>query len=251
MALRAPLWRHCRLNCPFQSPSRSFATTSTLYAKSSKKQLADDHANIPTYPYGPARWYKQSNFGLYGGQRIRFGNNVSERTETKTRRKWRPNIQHKRLWSVALARFIQIKVSTRVLRTIDKCGGLDEYVVGEKSARVKELGMKGWELRWRVMQTPWWKSKARAEREGLGLVELERLEMKRNHRVGGEELVGRDGAVVSEEVLAEQVRAYDEEAAKEEVMLSEESITGEARSDGFMVEQPPPPKIPTEAEARV
>jgi large subunit ribosomal protein L28 len=148
-------------------------------------------------------------------------------------------------------RFIQVKVSTRVLRTIDKCGGLDEYLVGEKSARVKELGMKGWELRWRVMQTPWWKSKVRAQRMALGLVELERLEMKKNARERKEELVGRDGAIVSEEVLAEQVKAYDEEAAQEEVVLSEEAITGDRRGDGFMVEQPPPSTIPTTPEARV
>jgi large subunit ribosomal protein L28 len=134
-----------------------------------------------------------------------------------------------------------------VLRTIDKCGGLDAYLLGEKSARVKELGMKGWELRWRVMQTPWWKSRVRAERRALGLTELDRLQGV----VGGEELIGRNGDVVSEEVLAEQVKAYDEEARQEEVLLSEDGAGEEVvRDDGFMAEQPPPSSTPKSPEAR-
>ena len=40
-----------------------------------------------------------------------------------------------------------------MLRTIDKCGGLDGYLLGNKAQRIKELGVKGWELRWRVMQS--------------------------------------------------------------------------------------------------
>lgn len=42
-------------------------------------------------------------------------------------------------------------MATRVLRTIDKCGGLDEYLLGEGKGRIKELGMEGWRLRWRIM----------------------------------------------------------------------------------------------------
>ena len=45
-----------------------------------------------------------------------------------------------------------MKVATRVLRTIDKVGGLDQYLLGEKAGRVKELGVEGWRLRWRVMK---------------------------------------------------------------------------------------------------
>jgi len=134
-----------------------------------KQALANSHANLPEYPYGPSRWYKQSNFGLYGGLKISSGNNVSEKTETKTRRKWRPNVQMKRLYSHALDRYVRVKVATRVLRTIDKSGGLDEYLVGEKPARIKELGMKGWALRCKVMETTWWKQRQIQEREQYGL----------------------------------------------------------------------------------
>jgi len=66
--------------------------------------------------------------------------------------------------------FVRTRVTTRVLRTIDKVGGLDAYLLGIKPARIAELGPWGWRLRWRVMQTPFIKKKLKAERIQLGLV---------------------------------------------------------------------------------
>ena len=43
---------------------------------------------------------------------------------------------------------MQVKVQARVLRTIDKVGGLDEYLLGNKPARIKELGVEGCRYRW-------------------------------------------------------------------------------------------------------
>lgn len=34
---------------------------------------------------------------------------------------------------------------------MDKVGGLDEYLLGGGAARVKELGLEGWRLRWAVV----------------------------------------------------------------------------------------------------
>lgn len=62
-------------------------------------------------------------------------------------------------------------MQARVLRTIDKVGGLDEYLLGGKRARVKELGMGGWELRWRIWQTDMVTERFRREREALGVPE--------------------------------------------------------------------------------
>lgn len=134
---------------------------------------------IPPYPYGRARWYKQSDLGLYGGQRIQFGNNVAEGHGNEpngvtTRRSWAVNWFNKRLFSKALGRFIQLRVSNRVLRTIDKVGGLDEYLLGEKEGRIKGLGLKGWELRWAVMQSRGMQARFRKERNKLGMTPLEK-----------------------------------------------------------------------------
>lgn len=155
-----------------RAPSnRAFSTTSSVsvslqWDKNSPSALQEV---LPPYPYGPARWYKQSRLGLYGGQRIQFGNNVGEKIEVKTRRTWRPNIFTRKLFSKSLNRPVQVRVSARVLRTIDKLGGLDEYLLGEKEARIKELGESGWWLRWAIMQTPNVKKRFREERKALGL----------------------------------------------------------------------------------
>ncbi|OIW27903.1 hypothetical protein CONLIGDRAFT_453909 [Coniochaeta ligniaria NRRL 30616] len=189
---------------------------------------------IPSYPYGPRQVYKQSNTGLYGNARIRFGNIVSPKYEVKTRRKWRVNIHRKRLWSASLKAFVQTRVTTRVMRTVDKVGGLDEYLLGSKPGRVKELGPWGWRLRWRVMQTPSVKARFAAERRALGLDELskeaeavrERAELA---AVGGE----------SAEALREEIDAVL--ASGEDIVLEEE-VQAEAEG-GFMKEEEKPKTV--------
>lgn len=164
--------------------ARAFATSSALLATGYPYQGVprDSHGisvpipkpsskspEIPPYPHGPRRVYKQSNGGLYGSSRIQFGNNVSEKHDVKTPRKWRPNVQRRRLWSDSLRCFVQTRVTTRVLRTIDKAGGLDNYLLADKSQRIKDLGPWGWKLRWRVMQSDTVRLRFAAERAALGL----------------------------------------------------------------------------------
>lgn len=149
---------------------------------------------------------------------------MSERNEIKTRRYWRPNVQNKRLWSNALRKFVKTRVTARVLRTIDKVGGLDEYLLGEKAGRVKELGMGGWKLRWRVMQTPMVKRRFAAQREALGLPLKEDV------------AVGADGLPVSKEAVAQAVEQMDIDIENEEIDLGEdEAPVGEMK---FMEEKP-------------
>jgi large subunit ribosomal protein L28 len=203
---------------------RTFSSTTCQLAKSTKQRLAFEHSAVPTYPYGASQVYKQSNFGLYGRQRIRYGNMVSEKNEIKTRRFWRPNVQLKRLWSDSLGSFVRIRVTTRVLRTIDKCGGLDEYLLGEKAGRVKDLGMGGWKLRWRIMQTEAVRERFRKQREAAGLLEPEAL-------------VGSDGTLVSAEQVEEEVRRYDDELERGADVDIGEDAEG-AAVDEFMREEP-------------
>ncbi|KAF2839554.1 hypothetical protein M501DRAFT_1002981 [Patellaria atrata CBS 101060] len=207
MILRQPTTLPLRL----ASTTRTFTTTPSaqrykpIFPPFSKPPprvreppLIPNDLAIPPYPHGPNKWFKQSNHGLYGGLTRRTGNNVSSKTKTKTRRKWLPNVNYKRIFSIALNRRVRVRVSTRVMRTIDKVGGLDEYLLGEKSARVRELGPLGWALRWRVLQTPYVRKRFRLQREALGLPDPE-VEM----------------GVRAEEVEA-QVRSFDEKLDQED-----------------------------------
>jgi large subunit ribosomal protein L28 len=49
------------------------------------------------------------------------GNNISH-AHNKTKRRFLPNIQKKRIWVKELNRFVTIKLSARALRTISKNG---------------------------------------------------------------------------------------------------------------------------------
>lgn len=61
-------------------------------------------------------------------------------------------------------------MQARVIRTIDKAGGLDNYLLGGKAARLRELGMGGWRLRAMMMRTDMVKERFQREREALGLL---------------------------------------------------------------------------------
>ncbi|KAI9282175.1 hypothetical protein BY458DRAFT_428836 [Sporodiniella umbellata] len=75
--------------------------------------------------------FKRAQRGLFGGKHIQFGNN-NPFSKKKTRRNWLPNVQNKNLFSATLSKFIEVKVTTAVLRTIDKKGGLDKYLLETK-----------------------------------------------------------------------------------------------------------------------
>lgn len=107
--------------------------------------------SVPPYPYGEATFYKQSNRGLYGGKTLQFGHQISD-YGNKHVRVFYPNVQKVTLWSEALQRSIPIRVVTSVLKTITREGGLDNYLLKDKAARIKELGPAGWALRYEVLQ---------------------------------------------------------------------------------------------------
>lgn len=55
------------------------------------------------------------------GKRTMTGNNVSH-ANNKTRRRWEPNLQLKRIWIPSENRFVRMRVSARGIRTIQKLG---------------------------------------------------------------------------------------------------------------------------------
>ncbi|KAK4174608.1 hypothetical protein QBC36DRAFT_333270 [Triangularia setosa] len=264
----------------FTLPIRSFsATPSQSYNQSRLKggegripipSPTGQAPHIPPYPLGPRLFYKQSNTGLYGHAAIRYGNNVSERNEIKTRRTWRPNVHRKRLWSISLRTWVQTRLTTRVLRTIDKVGGLDEYLLGIKSNRIKELGPWGWRLRWRIMQSKTVRTRFAKEREALGLVDgqlekevrLENKKYKMEQRqikfytkkmVGsepqastqGQQHVLPDGRIVDEagkEAYIKETDAMLADTTSEQILtLGEVEV---AKDEGFMKEKPVPKRAP-------
>ncbi|GMM33404.1 mitochondrial 54S ribosomal protein YmL24/YmL14 [Saccharomycopsis crataegensis] len=113
--------------------------------------IPKEKPEFPEYKYGESRIFKRSNKGLFGGRFLQFGNQISEKSKHKTRRTWQLNIMKKKFWSEALQRTIRINVATKVLRTITKEGGIDNYLTKDKPARIKELGPSGWKLRFRVL----------------------------------------------------------------------------------------------------
>lgn len=134
----------------------------------------------------------------------------------------------KRLWSGYLGRNIRIRVTTRVLRTIDKSGGLDEYLLGEKAARIRELGVAGWALRWRVMVTEGAQARFAKQRADLGLPSKQ------------DPLLGLDGSVVAKAQQIEEMRQFDEALDKEdtEIVLEDEAAAAIGSEEKFMEEVP-------------
>jgi large subunit ribosomal protein L28 len=62
------------------------------------------------------------------GKKTMSGNNVSH-SQRKTRRKFKVNIQRKMFPSGSLQTRFSFKVCAHVIKTIDKCGGLDAYLL--------------------------------------------------------------------------------------------------------------------------
>lgn len=91
-----------------------------------------------------------------------------------------------------------------MLRTIDKVGGLDEYLLGGKAARIKELGMGGWKLRWRIMGSVKIKERFAREREAL--------------------VVGKIPGVKTEKRLLD---------GRDKVVLADKSKGGQEKEDGI------------------
>ena len=78
------------------------------------------------------RWRSnRSRRGLYDGKDIRTGNNVSFSMRS-TKRTFKPNVFVKRVYSEILDDMIRFHLTTSTLRSIDKAGGLDNYLLARE-----------------------------------------------------------------------------------------------------------------------
>lgn len=105
---------------------------------------------VPRYEFEPM-FFKRQNRGLFGGLQRKRAKTCSE-SGNKNLRARLPNVQKASLWLETLNKRISTKVSTRVLKTIDKEGGLDRYLTKHSMGRIKTLGLKGWGLRYKVLK---------------------------------------------------------------------------------------------------
>lgn len=69
------------------------------------------------------------------GKGVLVGNNVSH-ANNKTKRRFLPNLRRQRLYSEALGESIRLRVSTQAIRTVERRGGLDGFLLGARDTEL-------------------------------------------------------------------------------------------------------------------
>ncbi len=82
----------------------------------------------------------------FTGRGVQAGNNVSH-ANNRSRRRFLPNLQHASLLSDVLGETVQVRLSTGAIRTIEKRGGLDAFLL---STSDDALGKKALILKRRI-----------------------------------------------------------------------------------------------------
>ena len=67
------------------------------------------------------------------GRGVQTGNNVSH-AHNKTRRRFLPNLQKTSLFSEALGKSVRLKLSAYAIRTVERKGGLDAFLLAAHTA---------------------------------------------------------------------------------------------------------------------
>lgn len=62
------------------------------------------------------------------GRGVQTGNNVSH-ANNRSRRRWLPNMQRSKFFSDVLGEAVKLRLSTRGIRTIEKKGGIDAFLL--------------------------------------------------------------------------------------------------------------------------
>ena len=71
------------------------------------------------------------------GKGVLTGNNVSH-AHNRTRRRFLPNLHDKALLSEALGRMVRLRVSASAIRTVERHGGLDAYLMKTPDDRLSQ-----------------------------------------------------------------------------------------------------------------
>ena len=69
------------------------------------------------------------------GKSFQTGNNVSH-AKNRTKRRFKPNLQNITFVSEVLGQKFQLKVAVSTIRTVEKKGGLDEFLINTPNSKL-------------------------------------------------------------------------------------------------------------------
>ena len=75
------------------------------------------------------------------GKKPMSGNNVSH-ANNRTKRRFIPNLQNVKLYSVILQKYINLNITVRTMKTVEKNGGLDSYLIKTSNRNLADTAIK-------------------------------------------------------------------------------------------------------------
>ena len=75
------------------------------------------------------------------GKKPMSGNNVSH-ANNRTKRRFIPNLQNVKLYSGTLQKYINLNITIRTMKTVEKNGGLDSYLIKTSNRNLAETAIK-------------------------------------------------------------------------------------------------------------
>ena len=75
------------------------------------------------------------------GKKPMSGNNVSH-ANNRTKRRFIPNLQSVKLYSNTLQKYINLNITIRTMKTVEKNGGLDSYLIKTTNRNLTDTAIK-------------------------------------------------------------------------------------------------------------
>ena len=75
------------------------------------------------------------------GKKPISGNNVSH-ANNRTKRRFIPNLQNVKLYSGTLEKYINLNITIRTMKTVEKNGGLDSYLIKTSNKNLADTAIK-------------------------------------------------------------------------------------------------------------
>ena len=75
------------------------------------------------------------------GKKPISGNNVSH-ANNRTKRRFIPNLQNVKLYSGTLQKYINLNITVRTMKTVEKNGGLDSYLIKTRDKNLAITAIK-------------------------------------------------------------------------------------------------------------